>query len=261
MRLFYEWVKQPNKRAGNMVSVEVLATSITHRNAGFRTVYGFSEADAATVRTTNSSAGLSYYTPCSDSLTIDLDDGEKTLPILLDRILARGLRCEVWSSGGKGYHLVLSHTLICDKRLPYSHLRFVETLATGLKFDDTLYRASSLISLPGRLHNKTKRKKRLIEVWEGDLAVFDLFEKVNSFGSLGDDLTMLQDAISHLQDLSVRQPREGNRHNRLWLCAKCFSEAGISKETAEELLIGVNAQWENPKDEAEVREAVRQAYA
>lgn len=260
MRLFFEWVKQPNKRAGNMVSAEVLATSASHRNAGFRTVYGFSEADAAAIRATNSSKGLAYYTPCADTLTIDLDDGEKTLPILLDRILARGLRCEVWSSGGKGYHLILSHALICDKRLPYSHARFVEQLAAGLKFDDTLYRASSLISLPGRLHSKTRRKKRLLEVWEGENAVFDLFEKADSFSPLGDDVTMLQDAISHLQDLSVRQPREGNRHNRLWLCAKCFSEAGVSRETAEELLIAVNAQWDNPKDEAEVREAVRQAY-
>lgn len=261
MRLFFEWVKQPDKRAGNMVSVEVLATSITHRNAGFRTVYGFSEVDATAVRSTGRSAGLAYYTPCSDSLIIDLDDGEKTLPILLDRILARGLRCEVWSSGGKGYHLVLSHVLICDKRLPYSHFRFVETLATGLKFDDTLYRPSSLISLPGRLHNKTKRKKRLIEVWEGKLAMIDLFDKPAKSSQLGDDLTMLQEAISHLQDLSVRQPREGQRHNRLWLCARCFFEAGVSKETAEELLIGVNSQWGNPKDETEVREAVRQAYA
>lgn len=261
MRLFYEWVKQPNKRAGNMVSAEVLATSVSHRNAGFRTVYGFSEDAAAAIRATGSSAGLAFYTPCADSLIIDLDDGDKTLPILLDRILVRGLRCEVWSSGGKGYHLVLSHVMICDKRLPYSHFRFVEGLAIGLKFDDTLYRPSSLISLPGRLHSKTKRKKRLIEVWEGELAVIDLFDKPEKSAQLGDDLTMLQEAISHLQDLSVRQPREGQRHNRLWLCAKCFSEAGVSKETAEELLIGVNAQWENPKDEAEVVEAVRQAYA
>jgi hypothetical protein len=243
-----------------MVSAEVLATSATHRNAGFRTVYGFSEQDAAAIRATGRSAGLAYYTPCADTLIIDLDDGEKTLPILLNRILSRGLRCEVWSSGGKGYHLVLSHDLICDKRLPYSHFRYVEQLATGLKFDDTLYRASSLISLPGRLHNKTKRKKRLIEVWEGENVMFDLFEKTETFSSIGDDLSMLQEAISHLQDLSVRQPREGQRHNRLWLCAKCFAEAGVTRETVEELLIGVNAQWENPKDEAEVKEAVRQAY-
>ena len=260
MRLFWEWVKQPNKRAGNMVPAEVLATSASHRNAGFRTVYGFYESDAALIRATGSSSGLAYYTPCSDSIIIDLDDGEKTLPILLDRILARGLRCEVWSSGGKGFHLVLSHALICDKRLPYSHLRYVEELTTGLKFDDTLYRASSLISLPGRLHNKTKRKKCLIEIWEGENVVFELFDKPEKTSPLGDDVTMLTEAISHLQDLSVRQPREGNRHNRLWLCAKCFQEAGISRETSEELLIAVNAQWENPKDEAEVKEAVRQAY-
>ena len=260
MRLYWEWVKQPNKRAGNMVSAEVLATSALHRNAGFRTVYGFSETDAALIRATNSSAGLAYYTPCSDNLIIDLDDGDKTLPILLDRILSRGLRCEVWSSGGKGYHLVLLHALICDKRLPYSHARYVEALATGLKFDDTLYRPSSLISLPGRLHNKTRRKKRLNEVWEGETNMQELFEKPEKSAQLGDDMTMLTEAISHLQDLSVRQPREGQRHNRLWLCAKCFSEAGVSKETAEELLIGVNAQWENPKAETEVVEAVRQAY-
>ena len=260
MRLFYEWTKQVTGRAGNMVSQKTLELSRTHRNAGFRSVYAFSEQDAAAIRSVGNSAGFKFYTPCSDSLIIDLDDGEKTLPILLDRILARGLRCEVWSSGGKGYHLVLFHALICDKRLPHSHLCYVESLAAGLKFDDTLYRPSSLISLPGRLHNKTKRKKRLIEVWEGNLAVIDLFDKPEKSSQLGDDLTMLQEAISHLQDLSVRQPREGNRHNRLWLCAKCFSEAGVSKETAEELLIGVNGQWEIPKDEAEVTEAVRQAY-
>lgn len=260
MRLFFEWVKQPNKRAGNMVSAEVLATSATHRNAGFRTVYSFSEVDAAQIRSTGSSAGLAYYTPCSDSLTIDLDDGEKTLPILLDRILSRGLRCEVWSSGGKGYHLILFHELICDKRLPYSHFRFVEQLSAGLKFDDTLYRPSSLISLPGRLHSKTKRKKRLIEVWEGEPLMLELFDKPEKSSPVGDDVTMLTEAISHLQDLSVRQPREGQRHNRLWLCAKCFQEAGISRETAEELLIAVNSQWESPKDESDVRESVRQAY-
>jgi hypothetical protein len=243
-----------------MVSAEVLATSVSHRNAGFRTVYAFSETDAAAIRATGTSQGLAYYTPCADTLTIDLDDGDKTLPILLDRILERGLRCEVWSSGGKGYHLVLSHPLICDKRLPYSHARFVEQLAAGLKFDDTLYRASSLISLPGRLHNKTKRKKRLIEIWEGDNAVIELKEKPPASFHQGSDVTMLQEAVSHLQDLSVRQPRQGQRHNRIWLCARCFAEAGISIDTAMELLTAVNDSWEEPKTESEVTTAVTQAY-
>lgn len=260
MRLHWEWVKQPNKRVGNMVPANILATASSHRNAGFRSVYAFSEADALAIRNTGSSAGFSFFTPWSDTLTIDLDDGDKTLPIVLQRVLSLGLRCEVWSSGGKGYHLVLFHALIGDKRLPYSQLKFVASLMAGLKFDDTIYRASSLISLPGRLHVKTGRKKRLLEIWEGEVMNLDLFDKPEPTGMVGDDLTMFQEAVSHLQDLSVRQPREGQRHNRLWLCAKCFAEAGIERGTVEELLLAVNSQWENPKDEAEVIEAVRQAY-
>jgi hypothetical protein len=42
MDLYWEWVKQPNARCGNMVSAEVLSTAQSHQNAGFRSVYAFS---------------------------------------------------------------------------------------------------------------------------------------------------------------------------------------------------------------------------
>jgi hypothetical protein len=260
--LWYEWTRVFKARTGNMVSASTLGKILTHRDPGYRSVYGFSEADAKEIRATGASKGFREYTPASDQIIIDLDDGERTLPIALDRILERGLRCEVWFSGGKGYHLVLQHRLIVDKRLPYSQFLYVSDLLEGLEFDASLYRASSLISLPGRVHPKTKIKKHLVAVWEGETVNLELQQKPEArfnFDGPG-DLNKLQEAISHLQSLSIRQPTRGQRHNRIWLCAKCFCEAGIGIDGVLELLQAVNASWPNPKTEGEVSAAVEQAY-
>jgi hypothetical protein len=266
-QLFKEWVPRISNRCGRMVEVETVQKIVeTRYDPGYASVYCFDSQAAQAVTIAESSRGLDQYPVYSDRLTIDVDDTD------LDRAKARAEQLsaqlrnrdighEVWLSGGKGYHIVMHHDMMCSKDLPWSQRKYVED-ELKVDCDVSLYRSGSLISLPGRVHPSTRQRKR--QVWKcagGNVSIV-LQQKPElkfDFANLG--LSDIGQALVNLQLLAQCPPKEGNRHQRIWGSARDLCKSGVSKETAIELLLKVNDSWVTKKPEGDVIRAVEQAYS
>lgn len=261
MKFYREWTSAVNARCGNMIPVEKFDLILKRRDPGFCSVYSYSEDVALDIIASGSSAGFSRYTPASDWLIIDLDDGDRQLQKAIDGLKLLGIGFQVWSSGGKGYHLTVPHQFIQDKALPYSHQRFVERL--GLAADWSLYGNHSLVSLPGRIHKKTKARKTLIHTFEGgrlELPLLPVPDRPEFRATAVSDNEQRIIGLSKLRMLLTNPPLPGQRHTRLWSCAENLASGGFSFAAIEPLLQEINNQWENPKTPEEVSNAVEQAF-
>jgi hypothetical protein len=241
-----------------MVPVSKLDKVLAWHNPGYSSVYWFSRDDALEVRASEHSGNFSRFAAGSDALAIDIDDGEaglKTALAILDR---EGLAYEIWTSGGKGYHLILPHEFVYDRRLPFSHRTVVEQL--GLTCDLSLYQHGRVISLPGRIHPQTGRRKTFCEAKDGTMINIPMFEPPPyMFNPPPTDKNFVM-WLYQVTRLAEAEPAPGNRHTRLWSAAMTAAEIGLDQDLTQQLLIEVNNSWKVPKHESEVIRAVSQAY-
>lgn len=255
--LWVETALNVDKRRGQMVPFPFLDTIQQQRhNPGFRSVYLFSATDAQEIAASQSSKGFKQYVVYSDHLFIDLDGGDPALA--LAEVALQGYAYEVWSSGGKGYHIMLPTPMYSGVDLPQAHMEFVEALGCGA--DLSLYRASSLIALPNRVHAKTGARKTLCKVVAGrQLTIKDPVMLPKAFNLTFDD-EPISFVFMRLASLAENPPTQGNRHTVLWSTSSQLARTGLSYETAVELMQFVNSKWSAPKTEEEVERAVSQAF-
>lgn len=260
---YKEWASTVKGRKGRMVDLKTLETILKFRDPGYCSVYSFSEEDANTIANTESSRGMNLFAVASDCLTLDIDKGDEALEKIATHLDSLGVGFITYSSGGKGYHIVIKHDLVYDKRLPYSHQMLAKSLLGSLidQIDLTLYQHGRLISLPGRIHTVTKKRKQLEFISPGSNVEVVLYDEPSfSNFKIESDLSELPLALLKLADLSVSIPLPGTRHVRLWSTAKTLCEAGLDFETTLTLLNKVNLSWETPKSSTEVEQAVKSAY-
>jgi hypothetical protein len=255
---YREWCLQPHHRRGCMLPLKTVAQFENAPDAGYASVYMFDADAAATIKDARSSSGLARYPVSADTLTLDLDKGEKQLELVESKI--RGLAYKVYDSGGKGFHVVIKlSTMATGPNVPYSQRCWAEALGVGA--DLSLYQAGHIISLPGRKHPKTGRRKTLVREVAGEpleLLLTDPPERV--FAISDSDQSELERGLWRLIGLLRQEPGAGNRHTALWSTAKHFADAGIEYDTALDLLTETNATWEEPKTIEDVEAAIRQAY-
>jgi hypothetical protein len=241
-----EYCPQLFIRCGNF-----LPDNLFHKvTPGYSSHYLFHEADALRQREFESSRGLSDCEVAGYYLIIDLDDGDSTVWEAVSTLLDSGFGFEVWNSGGKGFHLVLHHDLVIDSRLPYSHQCFVESL--GIVCDLSLYHPSRIVSLPGRIHPKTGRPKRLLFQFEGDMPQIAIKEPpprpVFNF-SAQTESSKFASGLLKLHDLTLCEPKPGNRHTALWSVAMTLTQAGLDSGSVLALITKVSDTWQNQKDQ------------
>jgi hypothetical protein len=255
--LSFEWAPRLEARQGLMLTQDCLWGLQYQRDAGFRSVYMFDSQAASEIKAQKSSRGFGRFTPWSDCLFIDIDGGEEGLRKALP--LIQGLAFELYESGSKGYHIHIPHELI-GGNVPEAHRQFVERL--GLPADCSLYRAGSIIALPGRVHPKTKRKKKLLMVFEGDRPYIPdpVVQPLEVKELVVEDKDRLRLALQRALTLIEHEPKQGGRHTQLWSLAGMFREAGLSLDATNEILQGVNSSWLQPKEPDEVERAGRQAW-
>lgn len=258
---FYrEWARDVNRRRGTMCTLDAIDVISKTYNPGYASVYMFDHAAAAEVLKNGHSRNLDRYKVYSDRLVIDLDGGAAQLERTMEVLNREGLAYEVWRSGGKGFHVLIPHEFVGSKDLPYSHLNAVKKL--GLECDESLYQHGRIISLPGRVHPKTKKKKEFHMSVEGkplDLEIVQRPAPVFNFEERTDH-EALKTGLLYLACLAEQEPFTGNRHMALWRCAKDLAEAGLEYDTVLNLLTEVNNSWQNPKEPEEVEQAVRGAF-
>lgn len=258
MKLYKEWCLQPNQRRGTMLPLAQFKDIMRAPDAGYASVYAFEETAALEIIASKSSAGLNKYPVYSDMLMIDLDDGERQLRRAQTALIGFGYK--IWTSGGKGFHIGLPLKVgVFGDHIPYSQRKWVEALDIGA--DLSLYQHGRILSLPGRVHPKTGKKKELFgEVMGLYPMIPDVYPARVTFAAFEDTSGDLETALWQTIQILVSEPEPGNRHTKLWATAKSLAEAGLAYETVLDLLTEVNSSWENSKTTAEVTTAVQQAY-
>ncbi len=210
MKLYREWCRKVQTRKGTMVDAPTLDTLCKQHNPGYSSVYMFDESAANEIKDRGHSGGLSDYVVYADRLVMDLDDGDLQLAAIEKLLQAKGLGYDVWASGGKGYHVYLKHDLIGSIHLPFSHKSVVRSL--GINCDESLYQHGRLLSLPGRVHPKTKRKKTFVKSVPGsdvDVPIVERPGPVFDFLPSG-GLNDLESGLFKLSNLSLSEPTMGN---------------------------------------------------
>lgn len=253
-RLIYyrEWAPRLNYRKGRMVSTFALTNLIKQHDPGYGSVYMFDEVTAKEIIKSGESKGFNKMAVIANTLVFDLDGGQESLDKAEVILKSHGYGYQVFSSGGKGFHIYVPHELIQSNHLPYSHQKVVEKL--GIECDLSLYQHGRLLSLPGRVHPKTGRRKELLYNVGGTPINIPIVERpVVQFKlgliDTGDTLSM---ALRRLSDLTVEEPKIGNRHTTLWSVAQNLADAGITYHTALDLILGVTKEWKNPKPQSEI---------
>ena len=240
---FYEWCKTVTSRSGIMIPKDKLQVHIDSNNtSGFRSVYGFHPDHAKEISKRGNSKGFSEYPCFADELFIDIDTGDEGREKAEALVQKAGLKYKLYSSGGKGYHIVIPCKPIYSFNVPYSQKKFVESL--GITPDESIYRFSGIISLEGRIHRKTKQPKKIADIPLISRPVFE--------SKLPEDFSEAQDGFERAAYLTMAQPREGNRYMDLWRCLSRFYNAGFSKEFLHEVADRINESWDNPKPADEI---------
>lgn len=258
------WVEfsRSKNRSGAMLPLDRVQWMIDNTyNSGYRSHYMLARTDALEVRSRGHSRGFAEFEVAAIGFIIDLDDGDASVEEVEARITAKGWKYNLYFSGGKGYHFELFHDLMQSRALPYSHLKFVESWCP--EADMSLYQHGRLISLPGRIHERTRKPKKLIKSVEGDLVTIEIKQPpVDAFHfAPNGGLTEFQVGLDRLANLSVCEPTPGNRHTSLWGASKELANAGVPYEVCLALVLEVNERWQHPKSEADVTTSVGQAYS
>ncbi len=261
MKLYREWCRKPEHRKGVMLSEARIELICKGSDSGYASVYAFDEDSANEIIASRSSSGLARYQVYTDRLVMDLDNGPEQLQLVTETLSKRGLAFTVWASGSKGYHVYLPHgEALQGRNVPHSQRVWVEGLEVGA--DLSLYQHGRILSLPGRVHPKTGRRKELVSTHPGNILEIPLLDMppvsfgFDATGGVSDLEAGLWSCLRAVAD----EPSPGNRHTRLWSTARSFADAGIRYETTLELMHKVNEAWENQKTDAEVETAVAQAF-
>lgn len=224
---------------------------------GYCSVYAFNEIDAKQIRALGNSRGFARFSVYAECLILDIDGGDEQMRRVIPKLDALGLGYDVYESGGKGYHIYIWHEPIYSPNLPYSHLCWVE--ANGIECDKSLYQHGRILSLPGRVHPKTGKRKQFVESKEGAMPVIEL-QTAPTFDITPDGSKDMVFVFRQLSRLVEFEPDQGKRHTRLWSAAANCAFAGMSQTWTEEVLQEINSKWRNPKEPEEVVAAVSQAY-
>lgn len=256
-----EWGRHVNWRCGNFLPEKVIAKLATsHFNPGYSSHYMFPKQVALEARELQSSRGLrgnvgGYY------LILDFDNGTEQVKQAETQLMEMGLAYDLYSSGGKGFHIYIFHECVWSKHLPYSHYHWVDT-NFDLEIDLSIFQHSRLIALPGRVHKSTGQRKQLLKTVTGNLLNLEIVEmperELMTFEK-GEKTDQLMQGLLRCITLLQAEPRRGNRHTALWGTAKDLLGGGLHPKAVYDILSKINNQWTNSKDGTDVIEAIEQA--
>lgn len=256
-----EWGRQVNWRCGNFLPEELIVRLASASfTIGYASHYMFPKKVALEARELQSSRGLrgmvgGYY------LVLDFDNGNNQVKQAETQLISMGLGYDLYSSGGKGFHIYIFHECIWSKHLPYSHYHWVNSIF-DLEIDLSIYQHSRLIALPGRVHKATGRRKKLLKSVKGnllDLPIVEMPKRELMAFKREEKTDQLMHGLLRCITLLQAEPRRGNRHTALWGTAKDLLGGGLHPKAVYDLLSKINDQWDNSKEGDEVIEAITQA--
>jgi hypothetical protein len=238
---------------------------------GFTTVYQFNEEVATHIMSQwsekhqcyGSFVGLaaSQLPVATDTLIADFDQDKESAMKFIDFLKMLGVGFNVWDSGGsdKGtgwasdrYHIVVDAVWKESPNVPFSQLRWMEDWANscGATFDKSVYRAASLIRLPGTIHHRTGNPKSHIVGYKGHKLDYDLGEKPESRAAPQDEREILQCLWRQL----LREQEPGGRRFTVWKITSNAKKLGWDVDKIYEHLKYWNSRLNQPLSESELQE-------
>lgn len=256
--MFLEFTKNVTSRCGNLIP-----EMLVNQQTGFRSVYGFSEQDAQKIRATGSSRNFDKYVRYSNKLFIDIDDTEFCVKKLCKDLRDRSITFQCYFSGKKGYHFHIPHKMISGMNIHNSHLELANKITGGV--DESIYRPSALIRLPNTVHEKTGKRKELLDSYTGNFIKIENHENREIVFKFKDDYKIDNKLAAILglglaKNIIESEPNIGTRYLKLWSCAENLKTAGFSKEFIEELLYAINDSWENKKEDSEIQRCLKDVF-
>jgi len=256
--LFVEYAPTVKARRGNMLPLDEI-----EGKTGFRGVYCFSEEIARIIRKSERSVGFDSFPVFSNELMLDFDHGideaKKAIKFAKDRDLSYSL----FFSGAKGYHIEIPTVAKFGRNVPYSQ----KVLASRLRLecDLSLYRHASLYRLPGTVHDKTGKKKELLETYMGeailDYNLQDMPQATFNFEGV-EDSDSFEIVLNRITLLYKNPPDPRlSRTQKLFGIAAEIRKAGMCDVTATNLLLALNESWgDRGKDVQTVQRVIKEAF-
>lgn len=229
----------------------------------FCSVYCVREEDARAIEQEGTAANFRGIV-WSQRLWIDFDNreaGEEARRFLKENNYDH----VTYDTGGRGVHIGILRLCSPSHLLPSRDKEWVKENIKGA--DLSLYWHLHLIRLPGTVHERTGRKKELLEVhstgrsiilpqYKGDSSLSTLIPNSKTEGSRP-PLFTLWSVVSNLQ--GIRQ--EGSRHSQLVSLAIALKkDANLDGDKALWILNEVNRGFDEPKPIQELENIFKWAY-
>lgn len=218
---------------------------------GFVSTYMYDSGLVKYVTEHGSLRGFSATKPVcySETLLVDFDDAKEAARDFYRFLRKKGLKFDVYDSGGRSIHFHIKRHPVASESLPYSDKYYIMTHAP--KADLTIYQVGRVFRRAGTIHHKTGRKKELLEKVEGNLLETIITEKPSSF--------QIKECIDYegvFNDpwiyCSMMGYSAGERELNIFKLITRLQSLGMSKCFIDEFIRCVNAQSLPPLEEERV---------
>lgn len=229
---------------------------------GFRTIPCYDPDVKKLIEANGNMKGLEDSPVMVDTLFLDFDNGESdSLDKTKRKMQKAGIGYELYFSGKKGYHLECKLVPLYGRFIMPKIKFFVEhNLALSkAEVDHTIYHNCGLIRLEGTIHDDTGKPKILVDSHTGSLLEIDVIASEKIYKNEA-DLDKFQIALQRIANSCEGEIGSGERHVLLYSIGRNLLEAGVSQETASELLLQLNKRFNPPKEEDELLHQVRRLY-
>jgi hypothetical protein len=237
------------------------ASNINNGLNKFASVYSITGEDAFHIQEAQTAAGF-RGTVWSRRLWIDIDTAEAATAAKA-KVKELGYDHVVYDTGNRGCHIGIARDALPSHTLPQQDKAWVQANIVGA--DLSLYWHLHLIRLPGVLHEKTGKPKRLIYSQEGKILALQPWVQAstNNMGGTSGQApsgTPLK-RVSIFKTWEVMQHFVPTGHRRqLVELAVALHRAQVTKEEALWVVRELNRAYTVPKDENDLLRIVDWAY-
>lgn len=228
-------------------------------HTGYRSVFAWNSEDAALASSAGTVKVLKDKPAFADTIFVDFDNNEKGALAFKGELDNQDIIYEMYTSGGRSIHFHIFMLPVYDVLVPNSVRKFMENFKQH-GYDPSVYNYCSLFRLSGTIHEKTGKPKALIE--RGGFYLLELnLVAPDKIAIIPADHDALAVAMALYSNYIGGGVAEGGRYTVQWKVAKALQEAGLSFDTALELILIMDGSWKNlSKGPTETRRAVQDAY-
>jgi hypothetical protein len=234
----------------------MLPSSQTETMTGYYSVYQFSKESAAKFNSSLDEQLIKKDELYSDELILDFDNGSEKANEFCKYLQLNNINYKVYFSGSKGFHIYIKTLPLRGSGIFKIHKQYCKELQ--LDIDYSLFRANSIITIPGTPHRETKVIKAVVESFEGDL--LDLSNVVVPVEPepIKIDIDTSNLIFRRITRILETPATVGNRHIEMYNTVKDLNSIDLSEGTIRELAEFINNKSDNPLSEERLERAIDQ---